>query len=295
MITFSVVSTKGGVGKTTLVADLAALFADFGLRVLMIDADYQPALSKFYHLSHRAPKGLTALLTVGALLPEMISTVMLPPPEGYGSSRQGRVLNPSGKLDLVFSDAPTGEAQLWLSNQMNYFLRLRQVIHNPLVADLYDVVIIDTQGASGKLQDAAAVAADRLLLPVSPDTLSTREFLSATMALLDRLNTSTTQPPTIQALLYRQTNTNNSRDIATAVREKYIQLRGNVSVLNTVIPSATAFERSATMRLPVHWIDKRASLLMHELAWELVPQFAGVNVGDVTSAPAPAAAQPQEA
>ena len=88
MITFSVVSTKGGVGKTTLVADLGALFADFGLRVLMIDADYQPALSKFYHLSRRAPKGLTALLTVGALLPEMISTVELPPPEGYGLARQ---------------------------------------------------------------------------------------------------------------------------------------------------------------------------------------------------------------
>ena len=294
MITFSVVSTKGGVGKTTLAANLGALFADFGLRVLMIDADYQPALSNYFHLSHRAPKGLTGVLTVGALLPEMISSVQLPPPEGFGTARQGRALNPSGKLDLVFSDAPTGEAQLWLSNQMNYFLRLRQVIHNPLVGDLYDVVVIDTQGASGKLQDAAAVAADRLILPVSPDTLSTREFLTATMDLLDRLNTSTTQPPTIQALLYKQSNTNNSRDIATAVREKYIQLRGNVSVLDTVIPVATAFERSASLRLPVHWLDKRAGQLMHELAWELVPQFAGVNVSDViAAAPAPVPA-PQE-
>lgn len=287
MIVYTLLSTKGGVGKTTLAASIGSIFADFGLRVLLIDADYQPALSKFFHFSHVAPKGLTALLTGGALVPEAISTVEVPPPEGYATARQGRVLNPSGKLDLVYTDAPTGEAEIWLTTKMNYFMRLRQVLHNPLVADLYDVVIIDTQGATGKLQDAAAVAADRLILPVSPDTLSTREFLTTTMDLLDRLSSTIThQLPTIQAILYKQSNTNNSREIATAVRERYRQLRGNVSVLNTVIPVATAFERSASLRLPVHWIDKRASQLMHELAWELVPQFAGVNVSDVVSSAA---------
>jgi len=48
VIVFAVVSTKGGVGKTTLTANLGALLADLGLRVLMIDADVPPALSKFY-------------------------------------------------------------------------------------------------------------------------------------------------------------------------------------------------------------------------------------------------------
>ena len=49
----SIVSTKGGVGKTTLTANIAALLADFGFRVLMIDADVQPSLSKYYPLSHQ--------------------------------------------------------------------------------------------------------------------------------------------------------------------------------------------------------------------------------------------------
>ncbi|MBW8832678.1 MAG: ParA family protein, partial [Burkholderiales bacterium] len=60
MIVFSVISTKGGVGKTTLAINLGALLADFGLRVLLIDADYQPSLSNYFQLSYRAPLGLTA-------------------------------------------------------------------------------------------------------------------------------------------------------------------------------------------------------------------------------------------
>ena len=46
----SVVSTKGGVGKTTLTANLGGLLAALGLRVLAIDADKQASLSKYYRL-----------------------------------------------------------------------------------------------------------------------------------------------------------------------------------------------------------------------------------------------------
>lgn len=40
-----VVNFKGGVGKTTICANLAAYFAERGKRVLMIDCDYQGSLS----------------------------------------------------------------------------------------------------------------------------------------------------------------------------------------------------------------------------------------------------------
>ena len=41
----SVVNLKGGVGKTTITANLGATLAKEGLRVLMIDLDYQGSLS----------------------------------------------------------------------------------------------------------------------------------------------------------------------------------------------------------------------------------------------------------
>ncbi|CAM5215053.1 hypothetical protein CDEF62S_03014 [Castellaniella defragrans] len=46
----SIISTKGGVGKTTTAANLGGLAADAGLRVLLLDLDVQPTLSSYYEL-----------------------------------------------------------------------------------------------------------------------------------------------------------------------------------------------------------------------------------------------------
>jgi chromosome partitioning related protein ParA len=52
--TVSLVSTKGGVGKSTLAANISALCTDLGLRVLVIDCDTQVrqahAMKKSKHL-----------------------------------------------------------------------------------------------------------------------------------------------------------------------------------------------------------------------------------------------------
>ena len=67
MIVFATVSTKGGVGKTTLTANLGALLADLGMRVLMIDADVQPSLTRYFPIARRAPHGLTEIVTQGTI------------------------------------------------------------------------------------------------------------------------------------------------------------------------------------------------------------------------------------
>ncbi len=53
----TIMSTKGGVGKTTLTANLGGLLADLGKRVLLIDADVQPSLSKYFPLGCQQPAG----------------------------------------------------------------------------------------------------------------------------------------------------------------------------------------------------------------------------------------------
>jgi|GEM_PF-2974501 len=58
MQTLSLISTKGGVGKTTTAANLAALMADAGLRVLLIDLDVQPTLSSYFPLQSEAIGGI---------------------------------------------------------------------------------------------------------------------------------------------------------------------------------------------------------------------------------------------
>ena len=51
----SIISTKGGVGKTTVAANLGAFIADAGLRVLLLDLDMQPTLSSYYCLLYTSP------------------------------------------------------------------------------------------------------------------------------------------------------------------------------------------------------------------------------------------------
>jgi len=74
----SIISTKGGVGKTTTAANLGGLVADAGLRVLLLDLDVQPTLSSYYELSHRAPGGIYELLAFNEQrLPQLVSRTII--------------------------------------------------------------------------------------------------------------------------------------------------------------------------------------------------------------------------
>ena len=70
---FAAISTKGGVGKTTLLANLGGLLADTGARVLLLDADTQPSLTKYFSLVHEAPFGLVEAVTRGVIDDDCVS------------------------------------------------------------------------------------------------------------------------------------------------------------------------------------------------------------------------------
>lgn len=186
MLTITIVATKGGVGKTTLSANLGGLLADLGYRVLLIDADVQPSLTRYYKLAHQAPKGLTHMVMSGSLTTDCISHVEFPPSEFEGD--QSRLNVQGGFLHIVCSDTQRDDSplQIWLSNQLDRLVRIRMALSNPDVRANYDVCIMDTQGAVGHLQDAAVNAADLLLAPVAPDVLSAREFVDGTIKLINR-------------------------------------------------------------------------------------------------------------
>ncbi len=269
MIKFTVTSTKGGVGKTTLTANLGALLADMGLRVLLIDADVQPSLSKYFPLTVAKPAaGLTEVIVRGAVSASCIT----------GTVYQN--------LDIVVSDDPEGNLPHWLLNRIDRGFRLRFALQSPAVVDAYDCVLIDTQGAIGPLQDAAVLAADILVSPITPEILSAREFRDGTMELLDRLEPGGALGASLgpmKAVIYRQDRSADARIIASGIREDFIKLKGRVAVLETVVPHAKAYKEAATLRVPVHRHERKrdgpmpsAYTLMHQLAWELIPSLEGV-------------------
>ncbi|RMX08232.1 ParA family protein [Corticibacter populi] len=275
MFTLSVVATKGGVGKTTIAAHLAGLFRDIGLRVLLIDADVQPSLSKFFVIDHVAPRGLTDMITRGYLEEDCISTVQLPPAGFSGSAAR---IETTGHIDIVMSDTTDGRLQDWMFQHPDYIVRIRMAIKS-LMASSYDIVIIDTQGAVGHLQDAAVVASDTVVAPASPDIISAREFLAGTNRLLERIQSAANlglHVPPVKALLNRFENTNDSRLMTGLIRDQMPNMAGHVYLMETEVPSAVAFRKAATARVPVHWIDPhRCGDVMHRLMWELLPSLDG--------------------
>jgi chromosome partitioning related protein ParA len=284
-IKLCIVSTKGGVGKTTLTANLGAFLADLGQRVLLIDADPQPTLSSFFPLDYQAPAGLTRLL-VEARTEDVISRTTI-----------------TG-LDLVYSDDPEGKLRDWIRDAVDGRVRLKHLLARPAFEAHYDLILIDTQGAVGPWQDSAVAAADLLLSPIPPEMLSAREFVRGTVGMLARLEPMKYLGAPIgplRGLVYRMDRTVDARRIADELRsESFLPSKGAISILETGVPAAVAYRESATAKVPVHRLDPRrrgvtpcAAEVLAALASELFPHLSE-SVRHWQTTPAGASTRPRE-
>ena len=262
----SIISTKGGVGKTTTAANLGGLAADAGLRVLLLDLDVQPTLSSYYELAHRAPGGIYELLAFNERdLGQLVSRTVV------------------AGLDLVLSNDHRGELNTLLLHAPDGRQRLRHLL--PALAPLYDLVLIDTQGARSVLLEMAVLASDLALSPVTPEILAARELRRGTMQLLEDIAPYRhlgIEPPPLHLLINRVHPVSaNARLIQQALRDLF-QDHAGIRVLSTDVPAIEAYPRAATRGLPVHRVEYRqppgrvapAALdTMRALASELFPQW----------------------
>lgn len=231
--TFSIISTKGGGGKTTGTANLGAYLADLGLRVLMVDLDTtQPTLSSYFPLSYQAPNGIVELV-------------------------QGRTENVISHtdiegLDLIIANDQYGQLLNVVINAPDGRVRLRRLL--PPIAQGYDVVLIDTMGSKNALVDMAVLASDHCITPIPPEMLSAREFARGTLALLDGLRPLEFQGikvPNITAYLNRVGNDTDSTEISRLLREQFEESE-HIHLAQTVIPDLVAYREAASRRIPAH-------------------------------------------
>jgi chromosome partitioning related protein ParA len=268
MSTFSVISTKGGAGKTTVSANLGGLLADLGLNVLLVDSDIQPSLSKYFKLKRVAPKGLVQAVMRQTIEPDCISSTIYP------------------NLDIIVSNDPDGILNPWLATKPGSHDYLPRALASPYITEDsgYDIVIIDTQGARGALQNSAAMAASYLILPVEPSIIAAREFISGTVGLLQDIEPSIEfrgRAGQVKAVLNKVDRTLDTKAITAELNNQFIALAGRVDLLRTEIPMAKAYREAATGGIPVHMHEvvrdgpmKSAYDVMHQLAHELIPSLS---------------------
>ena len=258
IITFC--STKGGVGKTTLAANMAAFFAESGKKTLIIDADTQPSLSRYFPVAQAAAGGLNELLRT-ASWDGVISSTTLP------------------NLDLVYSNDPDGLLQQFVRDEADGRFRLRILLQQ---LRGYDVVLIDTQGAVGALQESAMLAADVLLSPLPPDAVTVREFISglpAVVARLSRLEAMGIRLPVIQGVFTRVENTADARAVSALLRNAAtVGQLPKFNLLLSVIPASVAWKASASAQVPV-WKTRKGYKFYRDVEGLLV-ELGLLSVGD---------------
>ncbi|HMN22371.1 MAG TPA: ParA family protein [Ottowia sp.] len=262
----SIISTKGGVGKTTTAANLGGFAADAGLRVLLLDLDVQPTLSSYFTLDMRAPAGIYEMLAFNEQrIEQLVSHTAV------------------AGLHLVLSNDDRGELNTLLLHAPDGRLRLRHLL--PALAPLYDLVLIDTQGARSVMLEMAVLASDLALSPVTPEILAARELRRGTLQLIEDIAPYRhlgIEPPPLHLLINRvHPVSSNARLIQEALRRVCPGMTG-VHVLAVDVPAIEAYPRAATRGLPVHRVEYRqpadriapaALETMRLLASELFPQW----------------------
>jgi chromosome partitioning related protein ParA len=242
MKVLAILSTKGGVGKTTTAANLGGFIADAGLRVLLVDLDVQPTLSSYFTLVKRAAGGIYELLAFNESRPErLISHTAIP------------------RLDLILSNDEQGDLNSLLLHAPDGRLRLRH-LRQAFEPD-YDVMIVDTQGARSVLLEMAVLASDLALSPVTPEILAARELRRGTVQLIQDLapfrHWGIETPPLKLVLNRVPTVSANARLMAQALRQIFHDEPG-ITVLATHVPALEVYPRASTSALPVHRLESRA-------------------------------------
>ncbi|MBF1165155.1 MAG: ParA family protein [Dechloromonas agitata] len=266
MRVISVISTKGGVGKTTVAANLGAFIADAGLRVLLLDLDMQPTLSSYYELRHRAPGGIYELLAFNERdLAHLVSHTAI------------------GGLDVVLSNDEHRQLNTLLLHAPDGRLRLRNLLS--AFQPHYDLLLIDTQGARSVLLEMALLASQLAVSPVTPEILAARELRRGTLQLVEDIapyHKLGIEPPPLHLLINRVPAVSSNARLIQQTLRMIFQEQASVHVLDTEIPAIEAFPRAATRGLPVHRVEHRrptgrqapaAMEIVRNLANELCPYW----------------------
>jgi len=261
----SVVSSKGGTGKTTVALNLAVALAEGGDSTLLIDVDPLGAIGFSLAQSDTEWKGLAELMMKQALLDEVVMQTKLP----------GLSILPRGRLDPL--DVGIYEDLLHSSTA------LRDVI--VALGDRYRYIIIDTPSGLGLITRSALAVSNFALIPLQAEPLALRA-ISQTLRVLKHVKENENSGLELLGIL--ATMVQLTKDVSFNIMNTvWASLSG---VLETYIPRADVFSIASEKGLPVAFLSGKyppEAIRFELLATEIkgVIQGLGGVTGDVDERP----------
>lgn len=213
---------KGGVGKTSTAVNLAYLSAREGRRTVLWDLDPQGAATFLFRVRAKVRGGSRALISGDRPLDEALR----------GSDFAG--------LDLLPADFRYRHMDLDLDGRKRPTRRLAQLLAT--VSDEYDVAFLDCPPSISLVSESVMEAADLLLVPLIPATLSLRTFDQLTRFVADFDG----HRPEVMAFF---SMADRRKRLHREIIESIPRDRGRVA--DTVVPSMTLVEQMAERRAPV--------------------------------------------
>ncbi len=215
-------SIKGGVGKTAAAANLAWLAARDGTPTLIWDLDPQGAVTFNYRIHPRVKGGAKGIVGEKRPLEDAIKGT------DYRS------------LDLLPADLRYRHLDLLLDQVKRSTQRLDRLLSQ--FEDDYEWVILDCAPSLSLTSEAVLVAADAVLVPVVPTTLSTRTLDQLTAFVAEQVCTDVEILPFLSMVDRRKKL---HRELQNELLDRDPRL------LRTPIPNASAVERMGLLREPL--------------------------------------------
>lgn len=259
----AIANQKGGVGKTTTVANLAACLAAKNFLVLVIDCDYQANATTLLcgdeQLKHTT-KSLTHAIKNDLSLKDVI------------------VATPHKNIDMVPSNHELDSLREQLVGQPNQFSLITSLLDCPL-AKKYDYIIIDTHPSLDCFFQSAIAASHYFIIPIFAEADSSR-------GLVHQIQTINKAKKFLNPALEFLGSLVVKYDRYSSTHQKFEKLirefskENNLSIFKTIIPNSHSVAAAAAHGLPInaYKINSPANKAYIKLANEIISATKDKNI-----------------
>ncbi|MDJ0987472.1 MAG: ParA family protein [Desulfobacterales bacterium] len=242
MTTLAIFSNKGGVGKTATAVNLSYLAAQTGAKTLICDLDPQGSASYYFRVKPKLKSG----------------------PKGYVKGAKGVYKSVKGtdfeNLDILPADFSLRKLDVLYNKFGNSKKRLKIMLY-PFACE-YKYILLDCPVTIGILAENILNAADHVLVPMIPTTLSVRTYRQL-LAFANKKRYDTSKMYPFFSMVDRHKKMH--RELMLSVS------RGFKGVLQSFVPYLAQVEKMGIHRAPVSaFAPKSVASKSYQNLWDKV-------------------------